>query len=200
MPVTCRSVEAIAGLWRRDPGALRAASAGPRQRWRTGGGTCGTQTATTAFLGGSERTHVGAASEACTTMSRRTAWLVSVERRAAYVALLETDCLLPERRRGNHSSGLMSAAIRRCAPAAMMGIPRRHKGCSHSLVGAPPPRPERRLGAQGKQHPRSRRRAHIVHSRAAQQVTRLSGSASRRGRTCSWCVCGSGRMPAGRRW
>jgi len=71
--------------------------------------------------------------------------LVSVKQRATYVALLETDCLLPERRRGNPSSGLMSAAIRSCALAAMKGIPRRHKGCSHSLVGAPPPRPERRL-------------------------------------------------------
>jgi hypothetical protein len=103
--------------------------------------------------------------------------LVSVERRATYVALLETDCLLPERRRGNPSSGLMSAAIRSCALAAMKEIPRRHKGCSHSLVGAPPPRPERRIFAHLRPGKFKATRAQIRHfgaqapSRACQGTT-----------------------------
>ena len=44
-------------------------------------------------------------------------------------------------------------------------------------------------------NPRGHTDAHIAQSCAAQRVGRLSGSASRRVRTCNWCVCGSGRAP-----
>ena len=57
--------------------------------------------------------------------------LVGGEQRAAYVALLETDCLVPERRRGNPSSGLMSTAIRSCSLAA-----------KHRIAGRDVPNPQ----------------------------------------------------------